>query len=91
MQTSRLKKNIMCYGKEEKRNPHVILKSFYAIISIYRSRLSFLIFDFVVGEEDSIVYMQNVFKYVLKAPGYTFFELEVCHIYPAYQAMYDHI
>lgn len=35
--------------------------------------------------------MQNVFKYVLKAPGYTFFELEVCHIYPGYQAMYDHI
>ena len=69
----------------------MILKSFYAIISIYRSRLSFLIFEFVVGEEDGIIYMQNVFKYVLKAPGYTFFELEVSYIYPGYQAMYDHI
>ena len=34
---------------------HWILK-----IKIYQSRLSFLIFVFVVGEEDGVVYMQNV-------------------------------
>ena len=69
----------------------MILKSFYAIISIYQSRLSFLIFDFVVGEEDGVVYMQNVISICVQAPGYAFFELEVSYIYPGYQTMYDHI
>lgn len=36
---------------------HWILK-----IKIYQSRLSFLIFVFVVGEEDGVVYMQNVIQ-----------------------------
>ena len=69
----------------------MILKSFYAIISIYQSRLSFLIFDFVVGEEDGVVYMQNVISICVQAPGYAFFKLEVSYIYPGYQTMYDHI